>query len=233
MEKATQILLVEDDPNFGAVLRDYLELHDFDVVLAKDGQQGLQAFKGLDPDLCILDVMMPYKDGFTLAGEIKEISPEMPLIFLTAKSLKEDMLRGYQVGADDYIVKPFDSEVLLYKIKAVLSRKGQATEDEEQVEFEIGSYLFNSETRTLSHSEATYTLSPKEGALLGLLVRNKNHLVSRSEALKKIWKDENYFTGRSMDVYVAKLRKHLKHDEDVAIINVHSEGFRLVDQVRS
>lgn len=233
MEKATQILLVEDDPNFGAVLRDYLELHDFDVVLAKDGLQGLQAFKGLEPDLCILDVMMPHKDGFTLAGEIKEITPEMPLIFLTAKSLKEDMLRGYQVGADDYIVKPFDSEVLLYKIKAVLSRRGQANEDDEKTEFEIGSYFFNSETRTLTHPDAEYTLSPKEGALLRLLVRNKNHVVSRSEALKRIWKDENYFTGRSMDVYVAKLRKHLKHDEDVAIVNVHSEGFRLVDQVSS
>ena len=233
MEKATQILLVEDDPNFGAVLRDYLELHDYEVVLAKDGIQGLQAFKGLEPDLCILDVMMPHKDGFTLGGEIKEITPDMPLIFLTAKSLKEDMLKGYQVGADDYIVKPFDSEVLLYKIKAVLNRKGQTTEDDERTVFEIASYNFNTETRELSHADAKYVLSPKEGALLGLLVRNKNHLVSRSEALKKIWKDENYFTGRSMDVYVAKLRKHLKHDEDVAIINVHSEGFRLVDKVSS
>lgn len=233
MEKVTQILLVEDDPNFGAVLRDYLELHDFDVVLAKDGVQGLQAFKGLEPDLCILDVMMPHKDGFTLGGEIKEITPDMPLIFLTAKSLKEDMLKGYQVGADDYIVKPFDSEVLLYKIKAVLNRRNQGAIDEDIVKFDIGSYKFNTETRILNHRDGQYTLSPKESALLGLLVRNKNHLVSRSEALKKIWKDENYFTGRSMDVYVAKLRKHLKHDEDVAIINVHSEGFRLVDQVSS
>lgn len=233
MEKATQILLVEDDPNFGAVLRDYLELHDFDVVLAKDGVQGLQAFKGLEPDLCILDVMMPHKDGFTLGSEIKEITPEMPLIFLTAKSLKEDMLKGYQVGADDYIVKPFDSEVLLYKIKAVLSRKSGSEPEDENVEFEIGAYTYNTETRILTHPEVQNTLSPKEGALLTLLLRNKNHVVSRSEALKKIWKDENYFTGRSMDVYVAKLRKHLKHDETVAVINVHSEGFRLVDQVSS
>ncbi|AEV32289.1 response regulator transcription factor [Owenweeksia hongkongensis] len=233
MEKATQILLVEDDPNFGAVLRDYLELHDFDVVLAKDGVQGLQAFKGLEPDLCILDVMMPHKDGFTLGGEIKEIAPQMPLIFLTAKSLKEDMLKGYQVGADDYIVKPFDSEVLLYKIKAVLSRKSGGEAEDENVEFEIGTYSYNSETRVLTHPEVQNTLSPKEGALLSLLLRNKNHVVSRSEALKKIWKDENYFTGRSMDVYVAKLRKHLKHDESVALVNVHSEGFRLVDQVSS
>lgn len=231
MEDTIQILLVEDDPNFGAVLRDYLELHDFEVVLAKDGQQGLQAFKGLEADICILDVMMPHKDGFTLAGEIKEINPEMPLIFLTAKSLKEDMLKGYQVGADDYIVKPFDSELLLYKIKAILNRRNQGKEEEERTEFEIGNYTFHSETRELKNAQVQHTLSPKEGALLGLLASNKNHLVSRSEALKKIWKDENYFTGRSMDVYVAKLRKHLSYDSSVAIINVHSEGFRLVDQM--
>lgn len=233
MENAIQILLVEDDPNFGAVLRDYLELNDFEVVLAKDGQQGLQAFKGLEPDLCILDVMMPHKDGFTLAGEIKEIDPDMPLIFLTAKSMKEDMLRGYQVGADDYIVKPFDSELLLYKIKAILSRRNSGNEEEEKSEFNIGSYNYNAETRVLTNTDAEFKLSPKEGALLRLLATNKNHLVSRSEALRKIWKDDNYFTGRSMDVYVAKLRKHLKHDENVAIINVHSEGFRLVDQMDS
>ena len=233
MEKVIQILLVEDDPNFGAVLRDYLELHDFEVVLAKDGQQGLQAFKGLEPDLCILDVMMPYKDGVTLGGEIKEITPEMPLIFLTAKSLKEDMLKGYQVGADDYIVKPFDSEVLLYKIKAVLNRRNQSSEEEVETDFPIGDYIFESETRVLKNATVEYKLSPKEGALLRLLAQNKNHLVSRSEALRKIWKDDNYFTGRSMDVYVAKLRKHLKHDQKVAIINVHSEGFRLVDGINS
>lgn len=231
MESIAQILLVEDDPNFGAVLRDYLELNDFEVVLAKDGQQGLQAFKGIEPDLCILDVMMPHKDGFTLAGEIKQIEPEMPIIFLTAKSMKEDMLKGYQVGADDYIVKPFDSELLLYKIKAVLNRRNQGKEEEEQTTFDIGNYQFDSETRILKNANAEYKLSPKEGALLKLLASNKNHLVSRSEALRKIWKDENYFTGRSMDVYVAKLRKHLKHDTSVAIINIHSEGFRLVDQM--
>ncbi len=230
MENANRILLVEDDPNFGAVLRDYLELHDFDVVLATDGVKGLQQFKLVEPTLCILDVMMPFKDGFTLGAEIKELDSDMPIIFLTAKSLKEDMLKGYQIGADDYIVKPFDSEVLLYKIKAVLSRRGQM-EGEEIKEFAIGKYNFHSDLRTLKAEGKQFKLSPKEGALLRLLAANKNNLVSRSEALKKIWKDDNYFTGRSMDVYVAKLRKHLALDENVAIINVHSEGFRLVDQL--
>lgn len=226
-----QILLVEDDPNFGAVLRDYLELHDFDVTLAKDGRQGLQAFRGSDPALCILDVMMPHKDGFTLASEIREVDADIPLIFLTAKSMKDDILRGYKVGADDYLTKPFDSEVLLYKIKAILSRnKGDGNEGEQR-EFTLGKYTYDSEMRNLRYGDQQMRLSPKEGALLKLLLQNRNQLVSRSEALKKIWKDDNYFTGRSMDVYVAKLRKHLRHDEEVAIINVHSEGFRLVDKL--
>lgn len=233
MENEKQILLVEDDPNFGAVLRDYLELHDFNVILAKDGQQGLIQFKQTDPHLCILDVMMPHKDGFALAEDIKNLDPDMPLIFLTAKSMKEDMLRGYQVGADDYIVKPFDSEVLLYKIKAILNRRAAGSEDDEQKDFDIGTYSYDSELRILKNGQKEYKLSPKEGALLRLLALNKNALVSRSEALRKIWKDDNYFTGRSMDVYVAKLRKHLKNDENVAIINVHSEGFRLVDQMQA
>ena len=226
-----QILLVEDDPNFGAVLRDYLELHDYDVVLATDGQQGLQAFRGSDPDLCILDVMMPYKDGFSLASEIKSVNPDMPLVFLTAKSLKEDVLRGYKVGADDYLTKPFDSEVLLYKIRAIMNRQEANSSAGEEKEFKIGRYEFNSEMRLLRLDTKEHKLSPKEGALLKMLAQNKNQLVSRSEALRKIWKDDNYFTGRSMDVYVAKLRKYLKQDQSVAIINVHSEGFRLVDQL--
>lgn len=231
MKNTQQILLVEDDHNFGSVLKDYLELNDFEVVLATDGQHGLQAFRSTDPDLCILDVMMPYKDGFTLASEIKTIDQDMPLIFLTAKSMKEDVLKGYKVGADDYLTKPFDSEVLLYKIKAILGRRNSGDEENEQNEFSIGSYSFKSDLRTLIKDDKEVKLSPKEGALLKLLAKNKNRLVSRSEALKKIWKDDNYFTGRSMDVYVAKLRKYLKNDENVAIVNVHSEGFRLVDQL--
>lgn len=224
-----EILLVEDDPNFGAVLRDYLELHDFKVILAKDGVEGLQAYRNHDPEICILDVMMPHKDGFTLGSEIRDLDLEMPIIFLTAKSLKEDVLKGYQVGADDYLTKPFDSEVLLYKIKAIINRRSQGESTDDSKVFKIGAYQYDSEMRTLTVGKDENRLSPKEGALLKLLAQNKNQLVSRSEALKKIWKDDNYFTGRSMDVYVAKLRKYLKHDTNVAIVNVHSEGFRLVD----
>tara|TARA_R110002096_G_scaffold436050_1_gene666175 strand:+ start:118857 stop:119555 length:699 start_codon:yes stop_codon:yes gene_type:complete len=231
IENKQQILLVEDDPNFGAVLRDYLELHDFEVILAKDGVEGLQAYRNNDPEICILDVMMPHKDGFTLGSEIRELDNEMPLIFLTAKSLKEDVLRGYQVGADDYLTKPFDSEVLLYKLKAILNRTNQNQETPEEKILAIGKYQYDSEMRILKLEDKEFKLSPKEGALLKLLAQNKNSLVSRSEALKKIWKDDNYFTGRSMDVYVAKIRKHLKEDSAVAIINVHSEGFRLVDNL--
>ena len=231
MENKQEILLVEDDPNFGAVLRDYLELHDFNVILAKDGVEGLQAYRNNDPEICILDVMMPHKDGFTLGKEIRELDDELPIIFLTAKSMKEDVLKGYQVGADDYLTKPFDSEVLLYKIKAILNRLHQNQATPEDKMLTIGKYAYDTEMRLLKLDESEFKLSPKEGALLKLLAQNKNSLVSRSEALKKIWKDDNYFTGRSMDVYVAKIRKHLKHDESVAIINVHSEGFRLVDDL--
>lgn len=229
MAEKTEVLLAEDDPNFGTVLKDYLELHDFSVTLAKDGVEALRLFKGMDPAICILDVMMPNKDGFTLAADIKDIDADMPLIFLTAKSMKEDMLKGFQIGADDYITKPFDSELLLYKIKAVLNRK--RSPEEEQTTFTIGRFTYDAETRLLKMAKKEKTLSPKEGALLKLLAQNKNHLVSRSDALKKIWKDDNYFTGRSMDVYLAKIRKYLKDDPKVAIVNVHSEGFRLVDNL--
>jgi two-component system OmpR family response regulator len=224
------VLLAEDDPNFGSVLRDYLELNDFDVVLATDGIEALRIFKAQESfDLCILDVMMPHKDGFTLAADIRKIDKEVPLIFLTAKSMKEDMVKGFQIGADDYLTKPFDSEVLLYKLRALLSRK-IGDKEEEQNHFEIGRYEYDSEMRILKFGTNERTLSPKEGALLKLLAINKNQLLKRSDALNKIWKDDNYFTGRSMDVYLAKVRKYLSDDPKVSIINVHSEGFRLVDE---
>jgi two-component system OmpR family response regulator len=228
--KNNTVLLAEDDPNFGSVLRDYLELNDFDVVLATDGIEALRIFKAQESfDLCILDVMMPHKDGFTLAADIRKIDKEVPLIFLTAKSMKEDMLKGFQIGADDYLTKPFDSEVLLYKLRALLSRK-IGDKEEEQNHFEIGRYEYDSEMRILKFGTNERTLSPKEGALLKLLAINKNQLLKRSDALNKIWKDDNYFTGRSMDVYLAKVRKYLSDDPKVSIINVHSEGFRLVDE---
>ena len=227
-----KILLVEDDPNFGTVLKDYLALNDYNVTHAKDGIEGLIMFKNNDFDLCILDVMMPRKDGFSLAQDIRSSNKEIPIIFLTAKTLKEDVLRGYQVGADDYLNKPFDSEVLLFKIKAILQRKESDTSAEnEQFEFEIGGFFFNSKLRHLSVGEnEPQKLSPKESKLLKMLALHKNDLMPRELALTKIWRDDNYFTSRSMDVYIAKLRKYLKLDESVEILNIHGEGFRLVDK---
>ena len=227
-----KILLVEDDPNFGTVLKDYLAINDYNVTHAKDGIEGLIMFKNNDFDLCILDVMMPRKDGFSLAQDIRSSNKEIPIIFLTAKTLKEDVLRGYQVGADDYLNKPFDSEVLLFKIKAILQRKESDTSaEDEQFEFEIGSFFFNSKLRHLSVGEnEPQKLSPKESKLLKMLALHKNDLMPRELALTKIWRDDNYFTSRSMDVYIAKLRKYLKLDESVEILNIHGEGFRLVDK---
>lgn len=227
-----KILLVEDDPNFGTVLKDYLALNDYNVTHAKDGIDGLIMFKNSDYDLCILDVMMPRKDGFSLAEDIRTTNKEIPIIFLTAKTLKEDVLRGYQVGADDYLNKPFDSEVLLHKIKAILQRKeGEKSTESKEFEFKIGGFDFNSKLRHLSYKgQEPQKLSPKESKLLRMLAIHKNDLMPRELALTKIWRDDNYFTSRSMDVYIAKLRKYLKSDEHVEILNIHGEGFRLIDK---
>jgi DNA-binding response OmpR family regulator len=225
-----KILLVEDDPNFGTVLKDYLMLNDYSVTHAKDGLEGLIMFKNDDFDICILDVMMPRKDGFSLAKDIRSTNADVPIIFLTAKTMKEDVLKGYEVGADDYLNKPFDSEVLLYKIKAILQRKdvGVSTEDE-QHEFQIGKFYLNSKLRHLSYDgNEIKKLSPKENKLLKMLAIHVNDLMPRELALTKIWRDDNYFTSRSMDVYIAKLRKYLKEDPEVEIINIHGEGFRLI-----
>ena len=225
-----KILLVEDDPNFGSILKDYLILNDFDVTLAKNGMEGFEKFKKDTYDLCILDVMMPYKDGYTLAKEIREKNKDVPIIFLTAKSMKEDVLKGYKVGADDYLNKPFDSEVLLMKIKAIIQRKASDNKtDVTKFEFQIGNFHLNSKLRFLTFKDdEPIKLSPKENELLKMLAIYENDLMPRELALTKIWRDDNYFTSRSMDVYIAKLRKYLKPDEDVEILNIHGEGFRLV-----
>jgi DNA-binding response OmpR family regulator len=225
-----RILLVEDDQNFGAILKDYLMLNDFSVTLAKNGMEGFEKFKKDTYDLCILDVMMPYKDGYTLAKEIREKNKEIPIIFLTAKSMKEDVLKGYKVGADDYLNKPFDSDVLLMKIKAILQRKvSESKTDNLKFEFEIGNFHLNSKLRYLTiEGKEPIKLSPKENELLKLLALYENDLMPRELALTKIWRDENYFTSRSMDVYIAKIRKYLKEDPKVEILNIHGEGFRLV-----
>lgn len=229
-EQLKRILLVEDDPNFGTVLKDYLTMNDYEVTHAKNGMEGFEKFKRGDFDLCILDVMMPYKDGFTLAKEIREKNADVPIVFLTAKAMKEDVLKGYKVGADDYLNKPFDSEVLLMKIKAIMQRKANdSVADSKQFEFKIGSFDLNSKLRFLKFKdEEPVKLSPKENELLRMLALHENDLMPRELALTKIWRDDNYFTSRSMDVYIAKLRKYLKPDPKVEILNIHGEGFRLV-----
>ena len=225
-----KILLVEDDQNFGAILKDYLLLNDFEVTLAKNGMEGFEKFKKDTYDLCILDVMMPYKDGYTLAKEIREKNKDVPIIFLTAKSMKEDVLKGYKVGADDYLNKPFDSEVLLMKIKAIIQRKTtDVKNDHVKFEFQIGKFHLNSKLRFLTYkNEEPIKLSPKENELLKMLAIYEDDLMPRELALTKIWREDNYFTSRSMDVYIAKLRKYLKDDPNVEILNIHGEGFRLV-----
>jgi len=224
------ILLVEDDINFGALLNDFLTLHSYNVVLAKNGIEGLEKFKKSQFGLCVLDVMLPFKDGFTLAKEIREIDKDVPLFFLTAKTLKEDVLKGYKIGADDYLTKPFDSDILLLKIKSIFKRK-QLINSREIVkhEFEFAKFKFNSKLRTLQfESEPTTKLSPKENQLLRMLLSYLNDLMPRELALVKIWNDDNYFTSRSMDVYIAKIRKYLSKDPSVEIENIHGEGFRLI-----
>lgn len=227
-KKKYKVLLCEDDANLGMVLKNYLELSDYDVILERDGRLGLAAFQREKVDICLLDVMMPHVDGFTLAEEIRDVDPDIPLFFLSAKTMKEDIIQGYKLGADDYITKPFDSEVLLMKIKAILKRNEEENKVNDHIEYNLGKYHFNPRLRELIFEGTTQTLSPKENELLKMLAENKNDLLARERALKKIWGSDTYFNGRSMDVYIAKLRKYLKEDGQIEIVNIHGNGFRLV-----
>jgi len=210
------------------VLKNYLELNDYDVVLERDGRLGLAAFQREKIDICLLDVMMPNMDGFAVAEEIRDINPDVPLFFLSAKTMKEDIIQGYKLGADDYITKPFDSDVLLLKIKAILKRNEETHREEVNAEFDMGKYHFNPRLRELTIDGKINVLSPKENELLKMLCEHKNDLLTRESALKKIWGSDTYFNGRSMDVYIAKLRKYLKEDDTIEIVNIHGNGFRLV-----
>jgi two-component system OmpR family response regulator len=224
--KAVKIFLVEDDLSFGSVLKSYLEINDYEVEWVDDGKYAVEHFrKGLF-NICILDIMLPHVDGFTIANEIRQINSEVPIVFLTAKKLKEDVLKGYGAGGDDYITKPFDTDILLAKIKAILSRRDYQTGTKDI--YEIGKFIFNSKLRTLSIGAVEYKLSPKEAQLLELLAINPNALISRELALKKIWGADDYFTARSMDVYVTKLRKFLSEDPALNIKNIHGAGFQLI-----
>ncbi len=225
--KKEKILLVEDDINFGTVLKSYLEINDYDVTLINDGAKALNAFRNGSFDLCVLDVMLPNKDGFSIAIDIRKIDEGIPLIFLTAKSLKEDVLRGFEVGADDYLTKPFDSDVLLHKLKAILRRNKEMFENIEP-NVTIGPYVFDHQLRTLTANDNAFRLTPRESDLLKMLYINKNHVLDRNLALKHIWGDDNYFNARSMDVYITKLRKYFKDVDGIEINNVHGSGFILV-----
>ncbi len=222
-----RIFFVEDDLSFGSVMKSYLELNDYQVTWIDDGKNAIDRFKDDSFDLAILDVMLPNVDGFTIGKVIKELQPSLPLIYLTAKSLKEDVLIGYGIGADDYITKPFDSEVLLCKLNAI-QRRGQNDAAFKKTDiYQIGSYTFNYRLRTIQRNSTIEKLSPKEAGLLRLLCLHANELLFREEALRKIWSGDDYFTARSMDVFITRLRKYLKDDPSVAIRNIHGSGFIL------
>jgi two-component system OmpR family response regulator len=222
------ILLVEDDKNLGFILTDFLGISGFKVQHAEDGVAGLETFKNGKFDLCLLDIMMPYKDGFTLAEEIREIDKNVPIIFLTAKTMKEDKIRGFKIGADDYISKPFSTEELSLRIEAILRRTRQSLIQSDQgIVFQIGKYTFNYSNQVLSGFGQERRLTKKEAEVLRLLCINKNKILRREIALKMIWGENDYFMGRSMDVYITKLRKFLEQDPDVNITNIHRTGFML------
>lgn len=221
------ILLVEDNDTLGYVLKEYLEMKGFQVVLAKNGQQGLVIFRKKKFDLCLLDVMMPEMDGFSLAAQIKNMEPQIPIIFLTAKSLKVDILKGFNLGADDYIVKPIDEEELVARITAVL-RRSTFSEAPPEI-FPIGSYTLDFSNQKLLHETGERQLTEKEAQLLKLLCQHKGKLLSRQVVLKNLWSQSDYFTRRSMDVFISRLRKYLSADPDIQISNVYGSGFILSD----
>lgn len=228
MKEKTKILLAEDDANLGNLLTDYLKAKGYEATLAVNGDEAFTKFAQQPYDLCLLDVMMPIKDGFTVAKEIRKVNDKIPIIFLTAKSMKEDALEGFKLGADDYVTKPFSMEELLARIQAVLRRIKSTNPEPEITKFSIGNYYFDTIKRTLIINNETQKLTSKESQLLKLLCLNQGKVLERTYALKAIWEDDNYFNARSMDVYIAKLRKHLKHDERIEIMNVHGRGFRFI-----
>lgn len=225
---ATQVLLVEDDEHLGGLLKDYLEMEGYAVQWARDGEAGLQTFRTHSFDIGIFDVMMPKKDGFTLAKEVRGENKEMPIIFLTAKNLKEDKHRGFQLGGDDYLTKPFDEEELVYRIEAILKRAQPNVRN--PTHFEIGTFHFDYTRQLLTHGEEERRLTARENEILRLFCLNKNKILRREDALIAIWGENDYFHGRSFDVFITKLRKYLKADPKIKIENVHGVGFILKDE---
>ena len=227
MEDNIKIMLCEDDENLGMLLREYLQAKGFSAELFPDGEAGYRAFTKQKYDICILDVMMPKKDGFTLAHEIRQSNADVPIIFLTAKQLKEDILEGFKIGADDYITKPFSMEELVFRVEAIL-RRVRGKKNKESSIYKVGNFTFDTQKQLLSIGEKQTKLTTKENELLALLCSHANEILQRDFALKTIWIDDNYFNARSMDVYITKLRKHLKDDPQIEIINIHGKGYKLI-----
>jgi len=223
-----KVLLAEDDVNLGTLLKEYLLAKGYKTDLYVDGEMAYKGFTKNTYDICILDVMMPKKDGFALASDIRVLNTKIPIIFLTAKSQKEDILEGFKIGADDYLTKPFSMEELLVRVEAVLRRSINDKGSTNQAEFSIGAYRFDTNKQLLEFNGETIKLTTKESELLKLLCHNRNEVLERNIALRSIWIDDNYFNARSMDVYITKLRKHLSQDPAIEIINVHGKGFKLI-----
>ena len=222
-----KILLCEDDESLGMLLREYLQAKGYDAELFPDGEAGLKAFLKGSYDMCVLDVMMPKMDGFALAQEIRQNNQDIPIIFLTAKNLKDDILEGFKIGADDYITKPFSMEELVLRIEAIL-RRVRGKKNKESTLYQIGQFTFDTQKQLLTMGEKQTKLTTKENELLALLCSHANEILQRDFALKTIWIDDNYFNARSMDVYITKLRKHLKDDPQIEIINIHGKGYKLI-----
>lgn len=227
MDNKVKILLCEDDENLGTLLREFLQAKGFNADLCPDGEKGYKAFLQNQYDLCVLDVMMPKKDGFSLAQDIRNVNSEVPIIFLTAKNIKDDVLEGFKIGADDYITKPFSMEELVFRIGAIL-RRVKGKRDQEVTSYKLGRYTFDTQKQILVDGDKVTKLTTKESELLALLCHNINDVLERNFALKTIWVDDNYFNARSMDVYITKLRKLLKDDPNIEIINIHGKGYKLV-----
>jgi len=228
MSRKLNILLAEDDDNLGLLLHSFLKTKGYQVELVRNGKAAFERFTaGTSFDFCIFDVMMPEMDGFTLAKEVREIDRKVPILFLTAKAMKEDKLEGFSIGGDDYMTKPFSMEELLARMEAILRRSDISAESEEET-FMIGSIKYDPQSRLLFTGEEPKKLTTKENQLLKLLCKNQNEILDRQAALRAIWGDDNYFNGRSMDVYIAKLRKLLKDDERIEIMNVHGKGFQML-----
>jgi DNA-binding response OmpR family regulator len=228
MKNNIKILLVEDDSNLSTILSEYLSIKGFEVKQAFNGEEGLCAFNSAKFDICLIDIMMPKMDGFTLAKKIHSINKNIPFLFLTAKSMLEDKLEAFKIGADDYITKPFSTEELIFRIKAILNRTGIYLQKDDKSEYSIGAYHFSFSRRILVYKDFQQKLTQRESELLRMLCQHENELLERSATLTKIWRDDSYFNSRSMDVYITKLRRYLKLDQSIELQNIHGIGYKLI-----